>query len=507
LSSLLALGPLFAESQQGPCLVRFMQLLLQYHEDMAAAASAAMQRVAPELRKRGLCVPKCGTGSSSRSHSYSSNGSSSSPSEYIPTDRSRLLVLLMGLYHLGVLEEQQERQHKQQWQQEQRQQEEEWGRKHGSSLGVQHLQQAEGQVAQAVLQQQQHQQQPRQLRLSRTAPDTSATSTSASSAAAATPAVGSSGATGLCESMQDELAMVYTAVESAYAMHELLLYCLTPMEQLSAGGTGSAGSSSSRQQRVGARRFEVCAVSKALLDDGTNLLAQPDPRAACAAKMATCDACCARSSLQNASTGARAFLGPLHPSQVPPPAAIACLGCDGHAWFCKNCGKEDSTAWQQHKQCCDPEGGAVQQAWVCALAAACADNNVQLDREVCASNVSTEGRCKCSTCLALLASRCEHIQNCWMAAPMVQYSGPWQPEQQQQQQQQAPGVLPQSLACQLQYPPYIVQVATRAAGELPRSGFAMLRAFCDPLLEAVASFMAETRKRDWTSQWSIIWLL
>jgi hypothetical protein len=274
-------------------------------------------------------------------------------------------------------------------------------------------------------------------------------------------------------------------------MHELLLYCLTPMERLTAGGTGSTGSSSSsnRQQRAGAQRFEVCAVSEALLEDGVALLSQTDPQAVAGAKMATCDACCARKSLENATTGAAAFMGGLYLAQLPPAVATTCTACDGHAWFCKDCRKESSTAWQQHMRCCSPGGGEVQQAWVGALEAAGADNGIPLDCEVCASNVSREGRCRCSTCLALLDCRGVQVQNRWTTAPMVQHSGPWQP-------QQAPGVLPPSLASKLPLPPHIMQCVTQEAGELPRRSAAVLHAFYEPLLEAAVSFNADIGKCD-----------
>jgi hypothetical protein len=198
LGSLASLGPLFEPRQQQPCLVRFLQLLVQYNADAAAAAHSTLQRLEPELKRRGLWVPP------GSSNSSSSSSSSSSHSDYIPADRSRLLVLLVGLYHLTMLEEQQGWQHKQQWQKEQRQREQEWGSKHGSQQ-----------------QQQQHRQNGRH-------------------ATVAAAAAGS-----VYDDPQVRLAAAAAAVDAAYGLQELLMYCLVPVEQHATPGTTTTSSSSS----------------------------------------------------------------------------------------------------------------------------------------------------------------------------------------------------------------------------------------------------------------------
>jgi hypothetical protein len=117
LSMLVALGPLFAEEQQGPCLVRLMELLVQYYSDTNAAA----QQLSSVLKQQVQQQHRSSSSSSSYSQRYSSSRSAAAAAAADLPGSSRLLVLLMGLYHLEMWRQQQQQRQQQQWLMQQQQ--------------------------------------------------------------------------------------------------------------------------------------------------------------------------------------------------------------------------------------------------------------------------------------------------------------------------------------------------------------------------------------------------
>jgi hypothetical protein len=123
LSMCVSLGPLFSEDQQGPCLARLLELFVQYNADTNAAAQQLGSVLEQQLQQQQSI-----SGSSSSSYSYrygSSSRATAAAAEQGVADlpgSSRLLVLLMGLYHWNMRQQQQRRQQQQQWLKEQQQQ-------------------------------------------------------------------------------------------------------------------------------------------------------------------------------------------------------------------------------------------------------------------------------------------------------------------------------------------------------------------------------------------------
>jgi hypothetical protein len=113
LSLCVALGPLFEKEQQGPCLTRLMELLVQYYADTNAAAQQLGSVLEEQLRQQ--------QGSSNYGRRYGCSrvaagaaAAAKQGARDLPGD-SRLLVLLMGLYHLEMRKQQQQQQQHQQW--------------------------------------------------------------------------------------------------------------------------------------------------------------------------------------------------------------------------------------------------------------------------------------------------------------------------------------------------------------------------------------------------------
>jgi hypothetical protein len=490
LGSLLALGPLFDESQQRPCLARFMQLLLQYHEDTAAAASAALQRLTPQLQRQRLWVPKPGDGSSSGgSSSKAGTGGSSSAAGYVPAERSRLLVLLMGLYHLQMLDEQEARQQEQEWKQAQRQRDEEWGRVHRFERGAQQSKQQQQQQAEEEQQQEAQQQtdgqrqQRKNLRMLRT-PSGGAAAAAATGAASQIDPAGKT--TDVYRDTGLPRTIINRAVDAAYDMQELLLYCLSPVDELS---TRSSSSSS------GAHRLQVCGISNALMQDGAMLLAQPlGPGAGLPAGVA-CDRCSVHTTATSAvrqftDFGVMEMLTGRAPQ--PPAAERVCGDCGNAAYFCRDCSV--GAPMQQHRaSSCGAaaSGKGMQQAYSHILDALTAAGGAPGSEAI---RAIADGCCSCRACVDVLDDRFDRLLLRWQACPMVLYSGPWalhstddQPgAQQQQQQQRESGLLPRALEGPLPLPPVLqAAIACAEAGRfLQRADQSLLHEACAPLRQA-----------------------
>jgi hypothetical protein len=412
LSSVVALGPLFEENQQGPCITRFMQLLLQYHADTAAAACTALQRLQPELRKQQLWVPQH-TGGTPSANSSTSTSSSSSEGGYVPAERSRLLVLLMGLYHLQMLEEQQSRQRRQQWEQQQQEREQQWATQQQGSMLQKSQQQDE------LKQQQPH---PQQLRAQQRQHVRLTSSASGDSAAAAAASVYSD--TQLCQQF------AAAAAERVYTMPDLLAYCLLSLDKTcgvshgaaqQGANSGSAQQGPQQQQQQQQQGFEVCPVSLALVRDGAAIMLQPPLDALEMPPNVLCDACSPSIVAQHA--GVQIAMGIFQPPSFQA-AEVFCSAC-GSAYLCKACGPS-SDAWQQHVRCCPALQTALAQVQTHPAAAA------GLKPKLGGRSAVIEP-CGCAKCYVAFCYAREWQELRLHCNPLLQYAGPWGPSKAQAQ--------------------------------------------------------------------------
>jgi len=448
LSMLAALGPLFDAEQQGPCLVRFMQLLLQYRTDCATAAAALQQRLSPELQRRRLWVPPGASSSSSSSGGGGGGGGggSCSSDSCVSPDRSRLLVLLMGLYHLQVLSEQQYQQQLQQLQELQEQQGQGWEQQHGSN------------------QLKEQQQQPSRQR-SRQLPTASSAQTAAAAGAS------------LYDDLQQRCKFAAEAASVAYSMGDLLLYCIGVGDPQAAGilprSAASAGSSSSGSRPGGSspvQRFVVCGLSRALVRDGLLIQAQHGQYNKGTLRIqGSCDFCGSQQSFEIFS------LGPLGALRRPAAAQHACDTCGSRSVFCDVCWNSGSVR-ARHGRCCRA-GGALQHAHLDALAEVMAANgellNVQDD-----SNFTGEDPCTCDVCNAMVKTLPVRSLISWINMPLSQLNGPWGFLEQS-------CLLPVAGFCEL--PQHIEQLRAAAAGRLGQHN-GLHNAYLTPLQALFGAF-------------------
>jgi hypothetical protein len=333
------LGPLFEADQQGPCLARLLRLLLEHQQHCNAAALCTLRRLSRELQQRGLSEPgasnSSGASGSCSSSSRAPAGTAGSPADVAPgsgPDSSRLMVLLLGLYHTAMLQRQQAAQ-----------------------------------------------QQRRVLDRADVAPLPS-------------PA-GGAGCPYAC--METRFACITEAVDAAAIdLRHLLLYAIDgSMEAAAAevqaaaaastgprglgssirGALGRPGSTwlsrrnSSSSRGGGSRRLGVCDVAAVLAADGVSLLQQgrllrnqqtwqdgghmlssaalgmpqwPPPAA-------TCDFCLPRDLSKLAQNVMLASAGPTRAR-----ATRACPGCGGFAWFCEACWKSADARSLHNASCC-----------------------------------------------------------------------------------------------------------------------------------------------------------
>jgi hypothetical protein len=398
---------------------------MQFHAETTAAASSALQHhLLRDLKQHRLWVPPL-----SSSSNRSSGGTETSHRE-VPPDHSRLLVLLMGLYHLQMLEQQQDQRRRQHFRQAQQQKEQEWAQQQADRRPKQRQQQQEQNGAHVMTEDGVPRLRPMQAQMN------------------ASPA-GAAAAAAHCTSPYDDVQIkrkaATSAAAAAYSMPDLLLYCLaTKVEQYTQAGNSSSSSSN---------RFKVCTVSAALVADGTRVSSQVLHGGNSMPADATCDVCSARMSLQiEQQQGFLHMMG----QRASPPAAVACDECGGHFWMCTKCAASADVA-ERHDPFCSAAGtaysGILQTASKAAGAVLSPSVTSQLNSSSSASASSSSTPvpqpCSCNVCSRALLLRADRADLRWRCSPLVQFSGPWAPEQryglqpqwQQQQRQQQLGLL------------------------------------------------------------------
>jgi hypothetical protein len=340
------LGPLFEADQQGPCLARLLQLLLH----LAAATHSTQQRVAAELQQHGVhlppasCAGSAGTSSCTSSSGGGGGGGASKPASQRHEEQqrqrllepdtpynSRLWVLLLGLYHLQMLERQQQADRRTQLYQR-------------LGIGSPH-----------------------------SSPQRSGWQDGGSAA-------GGDACADAYDSMAVRMECIAGGVRTAYeGVRHLLLYCLDSCEDAAANAAEAARraarraadaaapragrpvrSSDSRQAPVHAP-LRVCGAASSLALDGAALLRQQQLlsahhewlgwvaglQAASASwppAGAVCDFCAA-------SEHKRPNKEAVYNVRSLPAATVACSGCSGMAWFCDECARSCEVQ-ALHKRTC-----------------------------------------------------------------------------------------------------------------------------------------------------------